>query len=45
MFTLLGFSDDLTGVAMFPAVLKTRSDAVLVAQIHMYLRANFAKSG
>ncbi len=45
MFTLWGLRQDLSGVAMLPAVLNTLSELVLVAQMHMYFCANLANSG
>ncbi len=34
MLILSGLREDLIGVTMFPAALNTRSDGVLVAQMH-----------
>jgi hypothetical protein len=45
MFTMSGFSEDRREVAMFPAVLNTLSDAVLVAQMHIYFLASRANKG
>ena len=45
MFTFSGFNKLRSGVATLPAVLNTRSDGALVAQIHKYLSASLAMSG
>ena len=45
MLTLSGFNKLRIGVTTLPAVLKTRSDGVLVAHMHRYFRANFAMNG
>lgn len=45
MFTLSGFNKLRIGVTTLPAVLKTRSDGVLVAHMHRYFRANPAMNG
>ncbi len=45
MFTLSGFSEDLNGVTMLPAVLNTRSEGALVAHIVIYFLPTFERRG
>ena len=41
MLTSCGFREDPRGVTMFPEALKTISDCVHMAQMHMYLQETF----
>ncbi len=45
MLTLYGLREDLIGVTMFPATPNTRSDGVLVAQMHRYFLATVSRRG
>ena len=45
MLTISGFRHDLLGVTIFPKVLKSLSDDVLVAHMHRYFLARIASMG
>lgn len=45
ILTKCGFREDWRGLTMFPVALKTLSDGVLVAQMHMYLQATLESRG
>jgi len=45
MFTLFGFSEDLNGETMLPALLNTRSEGALVAHIVIYFLPTFERRG